>query len=124
MYPSRDARELSILLRISKELDIVGDLTATVENPSELIAWAAVLESPTVLAWRAGDSGQRYLQVGAQRRREPIRGRVTALLRAEQHRPFWDELVPGDLQPGAERSLTPGDLSAAWAVMPIDPPAI
>lgn len=34
MYPSKEARELAILLRISRELDIVGDVTATVESPS------------------------------------------------------------------------------------------
>jgi len=30
MYPAKDARELAILLRISRELDVVGDVTATV----------------------------------------------------------------------------------------------
>ena len=38
MYPAKDARELAILLRISRELDVVGDVTATVDNPSELLA--------------------------------------------------------------------------------------
>lgn len=38
MYPCKEARELAILLRISRELDIVGDVTATVESPSELLA--------------------------------------------------------------------------------------
>ena len=27
MYPTKDARELAILLRISRELDIIGDVT-------------------------------------------------------------------------------------------------
>ena len=34
MYPSENARQLSILLRTSRELDIVGDVTATTDNPS------------------------------------------------------------------------------------------
>lgn len=56
MYPAKDARELAILLRISRELDVVGDVTATVDNPSELLAWALILAHPQVLAWRATDS--------------------------------------------------------------------
>ncbi|MCW2808775.1 MAG: hypothetical protein JWQ93_2730, partial [Marmoricola sp.] len=48
MYPSKEARELAILLRISRELDIVGDVSATVDNPSELLAWAAVLTRPDI----------------------------------------------------------------------------
>ena len=40
MYRAQAARELSILLRISRELDVVGDVTAIVDNPSELLAWA------------------------------------------------------------------------------------
>ena len=36
-------------MRMSRELDVCGDLTATVDNPSELIAWATVLTDPTVL---------------------------------------------------------------------------
>jgi hypothetical protein len=47
MYPAKDARELGILLRISRDLDVVGDVTATVDNPSELLAWALVLADPT-----------------------------------------------------------------------------
>ena len=70
MYPTKDARELAILLRISRELDIIGDVTATVDNPSELLAWALILSSPHIVAWRAGDSGHRYLQVSAHQPRE------------------------------------------------------
>ena len=47
MYPSQEARELNILIRISRELDIIGDVSATVDNPSELLAWAAVLLTHT-----------------------------------------------------------------------------
>ena len=50
MYPARAARELGILLRISRELVVVGDVTAIVDNPSELLAWATTLTDPTLLA--------------------------------------------------------------------------
>jgi hypothetical protein len=121
MYPAKDARELMILLRISRELDVVGDLTATVDNPSELLAWSLVLSRPGVLAWRAGDSGHRYLHVTAQRTREPIRGRVTAVLPCEQHQEFWSALGLDQLAAGERRNLSIDDLSSAWAVMPVSP---
>jgi hypothetical protein len=123
MYRSQDARELSILMRISRELDIVGDVTAAVDNPSELLAWASILTQPTIVAWRSEDSGQRYLQVTAERRREPVRGRITAVLHCDEHREFWNELLPDDLKPGGERPHQLTELSAAWEAMPISPPA-
>ena len=55
MYPSREARELAILLRISRDLDICGDVTATVDSPSELLAWADILSERSIRAWRAQD---------------------------------------------------------------------
>jgi hypothetical protein len=122
MYPSKDARELAILLRISRELDIVGDVSATVDNPSELLAWASILTDATIAAWRAQDSGHRYLQVTADHRRAPIRGRVSAVLPCEHHLEFWRALELDRLEPGSTRTLTMGDLSAAWATMPITPP--
>lgn len=121
MYPPRDARELAILLRISRELDIVGDVTATVDNPSELIAWALVLGDPEVVAWRARDSGHRFVHVTARRSRAPIRGWVTAVLRCEHHDAFWNALGLGQLADGDRRPLATQDLSAAWAVMPVSP---
>jgi hypothetical protein len=121
MYPAKDARELAILLRISRELDIVGDVTATVDNPSELLAWALVLGDPEVVAWRASDSGHRYLHVTARRTRAPVRGCVTAVLPCEQHEEFWDALGLGELDAGDHRRLGGEDLSSAWAVMPICP---
>ena len=74
MYPSKDARELSVLLRISREIDIVGDVTATVDNPSELLAWASILSDAEIIAWRSTDSRHRYLSVTADRHTAPIRG--------------------------------------------------
>ena len=122
MYPAKDARELGILLRISRELDVVGDLTATVDNPSELLAWALVLSRPDVLAWRATDSGHRYLHVTARRNRAPIRGQITAVLDGEEHQGFWDALDLGGLLPGARRKLSVEALSSAWAQMPLTAP--
>jgi len=121
MYPAKDARELAILLRISRELDVVGDVTATVDNPSELLAWALILARPQVLAWRATDSGHRYLQVSAHRTRAPIRGSITAVLSCEQHRDYWNALELAELTPGDRRELDTNALSSAWAAMPLTP---
>ncbi len=95
MSTSIDAQTLSTLLRISSELDIIGDVTATVAHPSELLAWAHALPEPTICAWRAEDSGNRYVHVTAARRRNPVHGRVTAVLTGDDHRPFWAVLLPG-----------------------------
>jgi hypothetical protein len=122
MYPSPEAREIGILLRISRELDVCGDLTATVDNPSELIAWASVLTDPAVLAWRPQDSGCRFVQVSADHHRAPVRGHVSAVLDCGQHAHFWDALRLEDLAPGQSRSLSVADLSDAWQAMPLDPP--
>jgi hypothetical protein len=123
MYPAKDVRELTILLRISRELDVVGDVTATVDNPSELLAWALVLGGADVIAWRSEDSGHRYLQVTADRHRPPVRGRVAAVLECEQHPEFWNALGLDEVAAGQRRTLSVGDLSTAWDVMPIDHPA-
>jgi hypothetical protein len=122
MYPSAKARELAILLRISRELDVCGDLTATVDNPSELIAWGSVLVDPQVLAWRAQDSGCRFVQVGADHHRAPVRGHVTAVLSCDQHPDFWDALPVENLEAGVTRSLSLRELAQAWEAMPISPP--
>ena len=124
MYPSKQARELAILLRISRELDIVGDVSATVDNPSEILAWASILTRPVIAAWCAEDSGHRYLQVTADHQRAPIRGRVAAVLSCEPHLEFWNALGLQELEPGGTRVLTSRDLSAAWAAMPIMPPSV
>jgi hypothetical protein len=121
MYPSHDARELSVLLRICRDLDVIGDVTATVDSPSELVAWASVLSDAHIVAWRAKDSGHRYVQVTAERRTAPVRGRVTAVLPCEQHRRFWDALGLGDLAPDGNEDLDSAALSEAWSVMPITP---
>lgn len=122
MYRSSHARELDTLLRLSRELDIVGDVTATVDNPSELIAWAASLANPSVVAWRAKDSGFRYIQVSADHPRAPIRGCIAAVLSCEAHPEFWNALGLGPIKHGAMRGLSLVDLRAAWSVMPIASP--
>lgn len=121
MYPAKDARELAILMRISRELDVVGDLTATVGDPSELLAWSLVLTDADVTAWRAEDSGHRYVHVTAHRERGPVRGQVTAVLSCDHHLEFWNALGLRHLTCGDRRRLRVADLSAAWAVMPIAP---
>jgi hypothetical protein len=125
MSSSADERQLAVLLRISQSLDIVGDVSVTVDNPSELLAWANVLSDPTILAWRGHVSGKRFVHVTAVNGTNPIHGRATAALRADQHPQFWKELLPnGDLEPGEELSLTTRQLAEAWEAMPIDIPSI
>lgn len=121
MYPAKDARELAILLRISRELDVVGDVTATIDSPSELLAWVLVLTQPQILAWRADHSGHRYLQVSAHRQRAPIRGRITAVLPCDRHEEFWNALGLDQLPTGDRRVLGADALSTAWEVMPVNP---
>jgi hypothetical protein len=122
MYPSQDARELAILLRISRELDIVGDVSAIVDNPSELVAWASILHEAAIVAWRAEDSGHRYLQVTADHDRAPVRGRLAAVLFCEEHPEFWKALCPDDLPGGETKKVSSDQLSAAWSAMPLNPP--
>lgn len=86
---------LSTLLRISRDLDIIGDVTATVDTPSALLAWAHALPEPLICAWRAEDSGHRYVHVSADCHHTPLRGQVTAVLNAEHHRSFWSALLQG-----------------------------
>lgn len=122
MYPSKDAREIAILLRISRELDVVGDVTATVDNPSELLAWANILAGPEIVAWKAKDSGNRYIQVTADHPHAPVRGRISAVLPASQHPEFWHALGLDDLDTDNTKHLTIDELSDAWTTMPITPP--
>lgn len=107
---------LSTLLRISNELDIVGDVTATVTSPSDLLAWARTLPDPTICAWRADDSGNRYVHVTAPYHRNPVHGRITAVLSGDEHHPFWTALLSdGDLAAGDERPLPLNALITAWS---------
>lgn len=121
MYPSDNARQLSTLLRTSRELDVVGDVTASTDNPSELLAWAHLLQRPTICAW-VGESGKRYVQVSAGHAHEPVRGQVTAVLECDRHPQFWDELVAdADLSSQRQHPLTISRLAEAWATMPLTP---
>ncbi|WP_332664680.1 hypothetical protein [Aeromicrobium sp.] len=122
MYSSDDPRQIGVLLRISRSLDIVGDVSVNLNDPSELLAWATTLPEPTALAWRAMDSEKRYVQVNAAHHRSPVHGNITAVLCCEQHRPFWDELLDADLEPGSEQVITVEALSQAWAsAVPLAP---
>jgi hypothetical protein len=115
MSTSIDAHQWSTLLLISSELDIIGDVTATVTNPSDLLAWAHALPDPTICAWRAEDSGNRYVHVTAACHRTPIHGRVTAVLPGDDHRLFWAVLLPEDLAAGEEQLLPLSALVTAWS---------
>lgn len=121
MYPPKDARELVVLLRTSRELDVVGDVTATVDSPSELIAWVLVLEHPQIVAWRAEQTGHRYIHTTAQRDRAPVRGSITAVLSCDEHPDFWNALGLVDLGEGERRDVAHKALSKAWDIMPITP---
>ncbi|MET1061595.1 MAG: hypothetical protein ABWX71_01765 [Aeromicrobium sp.] len=123
MYPSDDARQLGMLLRISRRIDIVGDVSVSVDDPAELLAWANTLPSPQVIAWRGLESDRRYVQVSATHHRSPIHGTATAVLICDGHRTFWEKLIDGDeIDPGTERSLRPEDLAMAWEQTPLEPP--
>jgi hypothetical protein len=122
MYPSQEAREIEVLLRISRELDVCGDLTATVDNPSELIAWASVLSDPAIVAWQASDSRCCFVQVSADHHRAPVRGRIAAVLACDRHPDFWHALDLADLAAARTRSLTIQDLTRAWEAMPVTAP--
>ncbi len=116
---------MAALLRISDSLDIVGDVSVTVANPAELLAWANTLPRPTIFAWRGHVSGKRFVHVTAVNGSNPVHGRVTAALRADQHMRFWKELIPeGDLEAGDERTVTARELGQAWEAMPVDLPDV
>ena len=114
------AQQLAILLRIGEEIDIVGDASVTVSNPSELIAWTHALEDPKVCAWRSQVSGHRFVHVTAVNATAPIHGRATACLEADNHEAFWKALVDGDLANGEERLITVAELSEAWTAAPLE----
>ncbi len=122
MYSSQEEREIAILLRISRELDVCGDLTATVSDPSELIAWANVLTEPAIVAWQATDSGNQFVQVSADHQRAPVRGRVAAVLACDRYPEFWEALALGELPSGRAHPLSLKDLGAAWEALPLTPP--
>ena len=122
MYPAKDAHELAILLHTARDLDIFGDMTATVAGPSELLTWALILSRPEVVAWRSRDFGRRYLHVTAGRNRAPRCGQVTAVLDCEQHRDFWRAIGLDDLTHGARRNLGTAALSADCHLAPLTPP--
>lgn len=117
MSTSIDAHQLSTLLRVNSALDIVGEVTATVANPSELAAWGPSLPEPTICARPAEDSGNRYVHFIAACHRTPVHGRVTAVLTGDDHRLFWAVLLPdNDLSAGEEQLLPLDALVTAWSL--------
>jgi hypothetical protein len=123
MSTSSDSRQIAALLRISQSLDIVGDVSVTVAHPSELLAWASSLSSPSIFAWRGHVSGKRFVHITSVHGSNPVHGRITAALRADEHPDFWKAVLPdGDLDPGEELTLSVQDLAQAWEAMPIELP--
>lgn len=120
MYTSEEARELAMLLGVSRELHIHGDVAATVDNPSELLAIAAMLADPVITAWTGPSSARGSIQVCADRTGPPIHGRLTVVLACEQHPIFWDALSQrlDRIEPHTTRHLTVADLTEAWSAMP------
>ncbi len=120
---SNNQHQIAVLLRASRELDIIGDVSAVVDSPGELVAWAGLLPSPTVIAWRAEETGHRHISLSATHRGAPIRGQVMITLDGDRHRGLWRRLLTltdggwGDLPPGTERVCNTSDLVNAW-----DPP--
>ncbi len=117
---SGDERQLARLLSMS-EIDIVGDVTAVARTPADLLVWAHALPDPTISLWRAAHSGDRFVQMTADHHAYPVHGTISAVLCAEQHRSFWQallpdrpdhDLAPGDHQPVRLTLLTQAALSA------------
>lgn len=122
MSASADPHQVSTLLRLSRELDIVGDVTVTVATPSDLLAWAHTLPTPSIGAWRAADSTHRYVHVSATSHRNPVHGRITAVLSGDDHHSFWTALLPQrDLPPGGEALLPLRALVTAWSTATLEP---
>lgn len=112
-------RQMAVLLRIGAGLDILGDVSITVDYPSDLVAWTNVLTRPAVVAWRATDSGTRFVQVSDHSTRPPVHGIITAVLPADHRRQFWNTLLrQGEPTPGNERKLDRNDLITAWTSEP------
>jgi hypothetical protein len=93
-----------------------------VDDPSELLVWANTLSDASALAWRALESEKRYVQVSATHHRRPVHGSITAVLCCDDHRPFWDELLDADLEPGTEQAISVDAMAQAWAAaVPLAP---
>lgn len=115
MGSSARAHQLAVLLRAARELDIIGDVSVTVDSSGELVAWARLLTGPQLIAWRAEDTGRRYLCLTATQRAAPVRGQVAVTLDGDRHRTLWDRLLDDrDLPCGTEHVLDPTALYRAW----------
>ena len=114
--PSNRAHQIAVLLRASRELDVIGDVSVVVDSPGELIAWAGLLPSPTMIIWRAEETGRRYVCLTAMHREAPIRGRIMITLDGDRHPGLWRRLLAGrgELPPGTEHVADAGRLIDAW----------
>ncbi len=108
----RDA--MVTLVQRALTIDIVGDVTSTVDTSEDLVAWTNLLIRPVILAWRSFDDGHRYLQVQAPHPGPPVNGHVIIQMPCEAHSPFWSALVCEELPPGTERELDRHTMLSAW----------
>ena len=104
MSSHSSAAQIMTLLRVSDAIDLVGDVTVTVGNAADLVAWTHVLAEPVVAAWRATDSGHRFAQVSARSAHTPVHGHITAVLDCDRHRDFWAVLLDNSELDRAARS--------------------
>ncbi|GAB3762223.1 hypothetical protein [Microlunatus parietis] len=113
---SNHAHQIAVLLRASRELDIIGDVSVLVDSPGELVAWAGLLPLPTMIIWRAEKTGRRYVCLTATHREAPIRGQIMITLDGDRHRGLWRRLLAGraELPPGTEHAVDTRRLIDAW----------
>lgn len=126
MYLSEEAHEFAVLLGISREVHIHGDVAATVDDPCEFVAFATMLSAPEITAWTGSSSARGSIQACADRTGPPVHGRITVVLACEQHPIFWNALSRrlDRIEPHTTRHLTIADLTEAWSTMPTAPPPV
>lgn len=114
MSDKTTTKEMGRLLQHASTLNIVGDATAAIETPEDLLEWTNALACPLILAWRCIDSGYRYVQVQARHAGPPVNGHLMIYLPCENYREFWSALVGEEMSPGAEREFDRRALRSAY----------
>lgn len=103
----REARMLGALLRLSRSVDIGGDVIVRVDSPARLVSWASTIPDISVVVGHATGGGQRYVQVTAHRLQGAGGGRIVAVLDCADHGKFWRALAGDELEPDTERRQWP-----------------
>ena len=126
MSTSLEAQQLTTLLRLSSELDIVGDVTATVATPSELLAWAHALPEPTLV--RLARRGLRQPLCPGHRRLPPQPRPRPGHRRAHRRRPppVLDRPVrqTAIYSPARKDSFRSSALTTAWSATSPSPSTV